>query len=113
MLNGSPAPMPGAPLKVPVVLVMRPKLLVFNLVLGGVVLEGPPDPGIGRFTRLNRLNISTRNWALIRSVIGVFFTAAKSTPPNPGPRRGFMPAILPAPPRPAGRKKRKKINNIN
>src|SRR3954471_10737407 len=93
MLKGSPAPIPGAPLKTPVVVVMRPKLLVFNRVPGGALIIAPPDPGIGRLTRLKRLNISARNCRLTRSVIAVFFTAAKSTEAKPGPRNVFRPRL--------------------
>src|SRR3954454_5597240 len=72
---------------------MRPKLLVFRRVPGGDVIDAPPDPGIGRLTRLKRLNISARNCRLTRSVIAVFFTAAKSTSANPGPRNVLRPRL--------------------
>ena len=52
-------------------------------------MEAPPEPGIGRLARLNKLNISTRNCARMRSVIGVFFTTAKSTTAKPGPNNAL------------------------
>jgi len=67
MLNASPGPMPGAPFQSPMVSAVMPRPLPL-VVLGGA-----------RFTRLNRLNISIRNWVLMRSVLFVFLMTEKLT----------------------------------
>src|ERR1700739_1358895 len=46
---------------------------------------------MGRFLRLNRLNISPAHGGFTRSVIGVFFTTAKSTVAKFGPRKLLRP----------------------
>ena len=59
MLNGSPAPIPGAPLKSPIVSVAVP----FEFT----------EPGpVGRLIRLNTLYISARSCTLNRSVTEIF-----------------------------------------
>src|SRR5579872_5301279 len=78
MLNGSPGPMPGAPLKSPIVSLARP----------------PPeiDPGPeARLMRLKVLYISARSCSFSRSLIGMFLITERSTSAKPGPTNWFRP----------------------
>ena len=72
MLNGSPGPSPGAPLKSPIVSLTTP----FE--------PTEPDP-LARLIRLNTLNISARSWIRNRSLIGIFLKTDKSRSAKPGP----------------------------
>src|SRR5882757_9273071 len=72
MLKASPGPMPGAPLKSPMVSLTKPPLLT----------DPPPD---ARLIRFRRLNISALSWTLKRSVTGMFLKTERSTAPYPGP----------------------------
>src|SRR5260370_29279062 len=74
-LKGSPGPMPGAP-----------PLLRVDVLRPNVDEDSVPTPGLARFVRLNRLNISARNCTLMPSRMYVFFTRAASTVANAGPR---------------------------
>src|SRR5580704_1444973 len=72
MLNGSPGPNPGAPLKSPIVSVTIPL--------------PPTDPAPdARFLRLNTLYISARSCTRNRSVIGKFLITEKSRSLKFGP----------------------------
>src|SRR5579864_7452501 len=99
VLNASPGPNPGAPLKSPIVSVTWPKPLA--VVHTPVVGSGPqlvptePTPE-AKFLLLNRLNISTRNCALNRSVIGMFLITEKSNSWNAGPANWFRLRFPPA-----------------
>src|SRR6266404_5328811 len=72
MVNGSPGPSPGAPLKSPIVSFTTP-------------LEPTEPAPAARLIRLKRLNISERSCTFTRSVIGMSLKTEKSTSANPGP----------------------------
>src|ERR1700719_2760727 len=79
MLKASPGPMPGAPLKSPIVSLTVP-----------LVPETDPGPE-ARLTRLNMLYISARNCTLTLSVTGMFLMTEKSTSAKPGPTNWLRP----------------------
>ena len=80
MLNGSPGPSPGAPLKSPIVSFTTP----FE----------PTDPAPdAKFMRLNKLNISARSCNFTRSFMGMFLITDRSTSANPGPVKAFRPRL--------------------
>src|ERR1700757_347923 len=88
VLNASPGPSPGAPLKSPIVSVTWPKpfFVVQTPVVGSGAQLVPTAPTPeAKFLLLNRLNISTRNCALNRSVIEMFLITEKSNSWNAGP----------------------------
>src|SRR5262249_30269453 len=95
MLKASPGPIPGAPLKSPMVSLTKPNPLKFGSVTGRhlpPLPAVPPQPPVGtdpgpeaRLTRLKRLNISPRSCTCSRSRIGTSFKIEKSTLPYPGP----------------------------
>src|ERR1700722_16933397 len=77
-LNGSPGPIPGAPLKSPMVSLTTPVLPT----------ENAPDE---RLIRLKRLYISARSCTQNRSLTVKFLNTEKSTSANPGPLNTLRP----------------------
>src|SRR6516162_10121461 len=102
MLNGSPGPRPGAPLKSPMVSVTWPKAeakvqwckvkswaQVLVLGLRAPPAETEPEPE-ARLMRLKRLNMSARSWTVNRSVMGTFLYTDRSTDLKLGPTNLFL-----------------------
>src|SRR6266478_9116513 len=95
MLNCSPGPRPGAPLKSPIVSLTRPKLalVVQTRSLGNEELAFnapqllPTEPGPeARLIRLKTLNMSACSRTLTRSPTGMLLKTDRSKSPKPGAR---------------------------
>src|SRR5580704_18295073 len=80
MLKGSPGPMPGAPLKSPMVSLTTPLL--------------PTDPApVARLMRLVVLYISARSCTRKRSLTVKFLKTDRSTSAKPGPTNALRPRL--------------------
>lgn len=73
-MNGSPAPMPGAPLALRV-LVISPKLVELDMT----------EPGFAQLVVFNRLKISKRSWSEVPALSFVVLKSDRSMVLNPGP----------------------------
>src|SRR5882724_9435527 len=86
MLNCSPGPSPGAPLKSPIVSVTCPNPALHTCAVKSswqlVPTEPTPD---AKLTRLSMLNMSARNCSEKRSLIGMFLMTETSTSLKLGP----------------------------
>src|ERR1700731_783859 len=102
ILKASPGPIPGAPLKPPIVSLTNPNPGSVQVAPTTFVPQlALTDPGPeARLIRFRRLKVSMRNWILTRSVIGMFLNTERSTSPKPGPRRVFLARVgVPGPAR--------------
>src|SRR5213080_454170 len=95
MLNCSPGPRPGAPLKSPIVSLTRPKLALVvqtRLLSNGELASNAPqllptEPGPeARLIRLKTLNMSACSRTLTRSPTGMLLKTERSQSPKPGAR---------------------------